>query len=70
MNTNLAKKMLDMANADELPTEHELRTKAVAFDAAAKGFYGDPQTCDVKSMLGCYARARRAWCDYTGEDLV
>ena len=48
----------------------ELIEKAEAFDAACAGFYGEPQTCDVRKFLGCFARARRLWCDVTGEALV
>lgn len=48
----------------------ELREKAKAFDAAAAGFYAEEQTVGAKSFLGAYARARRLWCDITGEPLV
>ena len=68
--TSLAIKMLARADADGLAAEHDLRMRAAAFDEAAKGFYGDPQTCDVKRFMGHWARARRAWCDYTGEALL
>ncbi len=43
--------------ADELETKHA-------------GFYGEPQTVEAKSFLGAWARARRLWCDCTGEDLI
>ena len=68
--TDLAVAMLARANADGLPDNHDMRAMAIAFDEAAKGFYGEPQTCDAKKFLGCWARARRTWCDYTGEALV
>lgn len=48
----------------------ELVEKADAFDAATAGYYGEPQTCTVQNFLGCFARARRLWCDITGEPLV
>lgn len=44
--------------------------KADAFEAATLGFYADPQTVSAPKFLGCFARARRAWCDATGEPLV
>lgn len=69
-NTDLAEKMLARADADGLPPDHQLRLRAVAFDDAVRGFYGEPQTYDVRRFLGCWARARRAWCDYTGEPLI
>lgn len=41
------------------------------FDAAVKGFYhDDPQTVNVMQFMGHFARARKAWCNYTGEPLV
>lgn len=43
---------------------------ADAFDIAAAGFYGDPQTVGVREFMGHYARARKAWCAATGESLV
>lgn len=48
----------------------ELREKANAFDQATRGFYGEPQTVDVKSFMGAFARARRLWCVCTGEPLI
>lgn len=68
--TDLAVAMLAKADDDGLPEDHDMRIRANAFDAAAKGFYGEPQTCDVKKLMGCWARARRTWCEYTGESLV
>lgn len=67
---NLTVAMLARADIDGLPDEHDLRIKANEFNDAAKGFFGEPQICDMKRFLGCWARARRAWCDYTGEALV
>ncbi len=68
--TNLSEQMIAKANAEKLPADHPLRVLAVKFDEAAEGFYGTPQTKDVKQFLGAYARARRCWCDATGEPLV
>lgn len=70
METALAIKMQARAEADNLPADHDMRTKAAAFDEAAKGYYATPQTVMVKPFMGCWARARRAWCDYTGERLL
>lgn len=50
------------------PLAEELRQKAAAFDASASANAGD--TWDPKRMLGAWARARRLWCDCTGEPLV
>jgi hypothetical protein len=48
----------------------ELIMLANNLDEATSGVYGDPQTCSVKTFLGCWARARRAWCEYSGEPLI
>lgn len=68
--TDLSERMIAKANAENLPADHPLRVLAAKFNEAAEGFYGTPQTKDVKQFLGAYARARRAWCDATGEALV
>ena len=68
--TSLSEKMLARANIDGLPADHEMRTRATEFNEATKGFYCEPQICDVKKFMGCWSRARRTWCDYTGESLV
>lgn len=44
--------------------------KARAFDEAAAGFYAEPQTVTVMKFAACFARARRAWCEVTGEPLI
>lgn len=44
--------------------------QAAAFDAATEGFYGEPQSVDVRKFMGTFARTRRMWCEATGEDLV
>jgi uncharacterized iron-regulated protein len=48
----------------------ELREKAEALAKATDGFFGKPQTHTAKQFLGAWARARRLWCDCTGEPLV
>lgn len=58
------------ALAADHPRAAELNEKADAFEEATRGFYADPPTVDVKRFLGCWARARRLWCDCTGEALI
>lgn len=70
MDTDLAEKMIKRADYDGLAADHELRVLAEKFNSAAKGYWGDEQTCGSEQFLGCWARARRAWCNYTGEQLV
>ncbi len=68
--TNLSEKMMAKADDDNLPDDHGLRISALAFNEATEGFYGNPQTVDIKKFMGSWARARRIWCDYTGESLI
>lgn len=69
METDLGKRMRALADQGHDRAE-ELREKADAFDKAAAGFYAEEQTVGAKSFLGAFARARRLWCDITGEALV
>lgn len=67
--TDLSKKMHTLADSGH-PRASELREKADAFDQKTAGFYAEPQTVTVQSFMGAFARARRLWCDVTGERLV
>lgn len=62
-------KMRDLADSGH-PRAAELRAKADEFERKARGFYADPQTCDVKSFMGAWARARKLWSECSGEPLV
>jgi hypothetical protein len=68
--TDLPTLMRAKADADGLPADHDLRQKADALETAAAGFYATTQTHTVAQMVGAWARARRTWCDYTGEPLL
>lgn len=48
----------------------ELQEKADAAEAASEGFYSEPQTVPVDKFVGSWARARRLWCECTGEPLL
>lgn len=67
--TSLSERMRLLAKERTDLPENWLAT-AAAFDAATIGFYAEPQTVDVRKFMGCFARARRMWCDVTGEPLV
>ena len=67
--TELSGRMRTLADTGHARAD-ELREKAEAFDIAANGFYADPQTITAPKFLGAFARARRLWCDCTGEPLV
>jgi hypothetical protein len=68
--TDLAQKMFALCERDNLPPDHALRVRAEEFDEATKGYVAVPQTVPVAKFMGAWARARRAWCAYTGEPLV
>lgn len=67
--TDLSAKMRRLADSGH-PRSAELREMASAFDEAAQGFYADPQTVDVMSFIGAWARARRLWSATSGEPLI
>lgn len=67
--TPLSERMHTLADSGHARAA-ELRNKADLLDAAAKGFYADPQTHDTPQLVGAVARARRLWRDVTGEPLV
>jgi hypothetical protein len=67
---DLPSRMRARADADALAADHELRVRADALDAAVNGFYGTPQTTPVSEFVRSWARARKAWCAYTGEPLL
>lgn len=62
--TPLAQSMRAVADAQEPETAKKLRDLADALDAAA-----DDRT-NVKRLLGAWARARRFYCEVTGEPLI
>jgi len=67
--TELSRRMRLLAKLrDDLP--ENWGDLADRFDVATAGFNSDPQTVTAAQFLGCFARARKAWCDATGESLV
>lgn len=67
--TDLSIKMHALADADHARGA-ELKSLACAFDQATAGYWAEPQTVSVAKFMGAFARARRLWCDITGEPLV
>jgi hypothetical protein len=63
MRTNLGDKMIELADSDSLPVDHKMRTLAMEFNKAVE------KGC-ARSVLGAWARARRCYCEYTGESLI
>jgi hypothetical protein len=60
---SLFEKMVERANLDKLPDCHPMRVRAKEFEDVL----ANP---DARFLLGAWARARRVWCDYTGEELI
>jgi hypothetical protein len=52
------------------PRGDEMRTAATALRDATSGYFAEPQTVDVRRFMGTWARARRIWCECTGEPLA
>ena len=67
--TDLAQKMLDLADSHSVDRDHDLVVKAKELEAATIGCL-EKGTHTTKQLLGAWARARRAWCDYTGEPWI
>lgn len=68
--TNLSERMRALHAEDPSALPENWLELADKFDAAAKGFFGSPQTVNVVQFMGHFARARKAWCAVTGEELV
>ena len=53
---------------DDLPENwNELADK---LEAAIQISFSDTSTQSMQRLLGCWTRARRAWCNATGESLI
>jgi len=59
--TPLTAKMIALADRDKLPADHLMRIRAEELERVS---------LDARLLLGAWARARRVYCDYTGEPLV
>lgn len=66
---SLVDKMRALA-ADGHAQAAELIEKANALEEATRGFYAEPQTVETRRFFGCWARARRLWCDVSGDPLI
>jgi len=58
--------MLNIAKKDSLPSDHPLWINALELKKLVERG-GVPE---AKSLLGAWARARKAYCEYTGVPLV
>lgn len=66
----LHERMVDIANRDQLPEDHEMRLKAAEFADACDMLSNEQREFKPKVFLGRYARAKRAISNYTGEPLI
>jgi hypothetical protein len=70
---DLDKRMIQRADKDGLALDHALRVRARELNEALTNLLNgepDPDMAKAKRALGCWARARRAWSEYTGEPLL
>ena len=67
--SNLGDRMRALADTGHSRAD-ELREKASAFDEACRGFYAEEQTVSAPQFLGAFARARKLWCEITGDALA
>lgn len=70
MDTELAKKMIARADTDNLPPDHEVRLAARLFEDAARGYFSDPQTVNVRKCIGQWAKTKKVWSAYSGEPMI
>lgn len=68
LSTPLARQMIARANSDDLPADHAMRRNALEFEEVTLK-YAEGNTTPQK-MVSAWARARRCWCNYTGEPLI
>lgn len=61
--TPLAIKMRTAADVEGLPADHKLRVLADGLDAAT-------EEGNVPRLLSAWAKARKCWCDHSGEELI
>lgn len=59
-------RMVERANRDNLPESHPLRVRAAELLEIFQG----PGLPPTPKIVGAWARARRAWCEYAGEPLL
>ena len=67
---DLPERMVVLADADGLEADHAMRTAAEELRKACDAYFQKKPAVSVFKFAGCWARARRVWCDYTGEPLI
>jgi len=70
LQSDLGTVMRARADKDKLPTDHLLRILADRFDLDLNGYMAQEQTSTARQFLASWAKARKAWCAYSGEPLI
>ena len=70
LQSDLGTVMRARADKDKLPTDHLLRILADRFDLDLNGYMAQERTCTPGQFLASWAKARKAWCAYSGEPLI
>ena len=70
LQSDLGAVMRARADKDNLPADHLLRTLADRFDLDLNGYMAQEQTSTARQFLSSWARARRAWGAYSGDQLI
>lgn len=65
---NLRQKMVAYAEAHELPADDPMRRLARELGRAVEA--ADSGEAQLKKFLGAWSRARRHWCEVTGDPLI
>ncbi len=70
--TELSKRARELADSQPADVAAELRDLSEKFDKATElaATTRSDDRRELKSMLGCWARLRRRYCEITGEPLV
>ena len=63
---SLYDEMFEIADRNKLSDDHQMRIRATELKEVVEG----KEMPTPKRLLGAWARARRAYCDYTGMPLV
>lgn len=63
--SDLVTRIRARSDADGLPLNHELRQAATALETELQR-----KICSPMRLVGIWARTRRLWCTYSGEELV
>ena len=70
LQSDLGAVMRARADKDNLPADHLLRTLADRFDLDLNGYMAKERICTPGQFLASWAKARKAWCAYSGEALI